>query len=95
MKIESLQVGWVKFRRFHCKDGFIDCWVGDCANHPNNEKASGQNLNSFKQMYRLNEGEWTDSRVLPGMLNELNAGDEFTADEIWNEVQRIEAKRRN
>ena len=34
--VEQLEEGWVKFTRIHCKEGYIDRWMGDCINNPNN-----------------------------------------------------------
>jgi len=59
---EIKQEGWVKFERFHCKEGFIDRWIGDAINNPNNKEKSLLNLNSFKTYYRLDgKGGWIES----------------------------------
>ena len=58
LNIISLSEGWVKFRRYKCKQGYIDKWVGDCINNPNSETESKMQLNSFAEYYRFNNTEW-------------------------------------
>lgn len=87
MKIEHLKEGWVNFTRYSCKEGFIDTWVGDSVNNPNNKEKSNINLNSFASYYRLNEGKWVNRQdlfrltQLEPVLSQL--AESCTATEIW------------
>lgn len=94
MTVENKQERWVKFRRIHCKEGYIDVWNGDSADHPDNPEKSRIHLNSTAQMYRTNGSVWTDYRDLPGILGLLTMGEVFSATEIWNECLRIDENRR-
>ncbi len=81
---ERLQEGWVKFTRFYCKEGWIDQWVGDCADDPNRPIKSFYSLNAFSTCWRAKGTKW---------FPELNKGhlhikldkyaQEYTSDEIW------------
>ncbi|SFC81245.1 hypothetical protein SAMN05421780_11061 [Flexibacter flexilis DSM 6793] len=93
IKTEKLQEGWVVFTRFYCKEGFWDRVIGDQANNPNNPHKSNISLNSFESYWRCNTGKWIEqsclsprNSILP-MINEF--GEEFTAEEILDELQRI------
>jgi hypothetical protein len=89
MKSETIKEKWYSFQRKYCKTGFIDIWVGDYADNPNNPTKMNYNLNSNHKAYRLNgEGEWKfDSlprQTLHTLLIVMN--DTCSADEIWNIV---------
>lgn len=87
MEREKIQEGWVVFGRTKCKSGFIDQWLGDVADNPNNEKKSQQQLNSFAMFYRLNgEGKWVSQREFKKGVNAELICEQYnlTAEEIWN-----------
>ena len=87
MNIQQSSEKWYKFTRFHCKEGYIDVWVGDQANNPNSDNKSNMNLNTTSYYIRLNNGIWLSEyenfkRNFHLELIELHQ--EFTAEEIWN-----------
>lgn len=65
---ESIEEGWVKFRRKYFNEGFIDCWIGDSANDPNCIGPLNFQLNSFSQFFRLNgQDKWfSDNEFIYG-----------------------------
>ena len=81
------------FWRHHCKEGFIDRWMGDAVIDPNHpEIKTNYSLNSIRVMYRLNgEGEWKSKGNWASSFFAaiLNLSETKTATEIWNEF-RIE-----
>jgi hypothetical protein len=90
-KVEYLNEGWIKFQRHPCKVGFIDVWIGDSADNPNNPTKMNYNLNSFSKAYRLNgKGEWKydlpfgKKQELEGLLNIMR--DVCSSEEIWSIV---------
>jgi hypothetical protein len=91
---ERLKEGWVEFNRYYCKEGNIDCWMGDSINDPNNPEKSQWQLNSFSQFFRCNDGKWISNRDIRGIQGLLEMTWEFTAQEIWDEAIRIESIRR-
>lgn len=97
MKTERLEEGWVKFQRFYCKEGFLDRWMGDQINNPNNCNVPMSNLqlNSFSTYWRCNNGLWINDRELGRsyVFAMLQFAEEFTAQEIWDELLRIEASK--
>ena len=83
--------GWVEFLRHECKSGFIDQWLGDVANNPNNETESKWQLNSFALFYRLNgQGKWISQRDFSKGLNAeiILTQHNLSAQEIWNDCLR-------
>lgn len=87
IEFETKKEGWVKFMRIPCKSGFIDRWVGDLADNPNNKCRSQQNLNSFSTYFRLNgKGKWISQRDFKkSVIGEISSNqDKSTAEEIWN-----------
>ncbi len=92
---ERLQEGWVKFTRIYCKEGHIDHWMGDQADHPSNPVSSQIKLNAFSTLYRFDNGKWIFARDIRCIQDLLAQGmnQEFTAQEIWEEAVRIEAIR--
>ena len=96
LKQEILEEGWVKFTRWHCKEGYLDIWTGDCINNPNNPTKSQWQLNSFASYWRCNSGEWISDKDLgrSEVFALLQMGEEFTAKEIWDELLKREAVRR-
>jgi hypothetical protein len=91
MKSETIKEKWYSFQRKYCKTGFIDIWVGDYADNPNNPTKMNYNLNSFSKAYRLNgKGEWKydlpfgKKQELEGLLNIMR--DSCSSEEIWNIV---------
>jgi len=78
--------GTIEFLRIHCKEGFIDYWMGDCTHYPSYPTTSRQQVNSIISSFRLNGGEWVDGREMRGtsLLGILPTyKDLFTAEEIW------------
>lgn len=84
-KHRQMKEGWVEFHRWKCKKGYIDRWMGDCINDPNNKSKQPLQLNSFASYYRLNKGKWINSHdVKQTIIGDLQAySEEFTAQEIW------------
>jgi hypothetical protein len=95
LKTEHLEEGWVKFIRIHCKEGWIDRWIGDCINDPNNPTKNKINLNSSITYYRCNNKKWIIDKHLGGskILTLLTMREEFTAKEIWDELLRLKNKK--
>jgi len=88
---EQIEEKWFKFIRVKCKEGFIDRWMGDCADNPNNEDKSRMHLNSTATFYRLNgKNKWVSSRDFKNSINSDVGlyGAEFSATEIWIENMR-------
>lgn len=84
---QGLSEGWVIFTRHECEyGGYIDMWVGDCINDPNNIAKSNLQLNSTATYFRLNDSRWHSKRDFIGdfqhHLRQLMTG--FTAQEIWD-----------
>lgn len=77
---------WVTYMRHPFKEGFIDMWVGDAANNPNEGTKNDYSLGSFTSFYRLNgKGEWVNRKFFS--QNPLEDPFEIkfkTAEEIWN-----------
>lgn len=89
MTQDYIEEGWVRFRRFACKEGHIDVWMGDASCNPNDEERPYYNLNSSATYLRCNGSKWIHRRDLKHKGNYfyyLDMGDEFTADEIWQEL---------
>lgn len=95
MKIENLEEGWVKFKRLHCAEGWIDIWRGDSADDPNRMTPRPFNLNSTSTWYRLNESLWRGSRDFTPEFHHdiLEYGEEFTAAEIYYDDLFMQQKR--
>ena len=93
LKREKLKEGWVEYTRSHCKTGHIDRWMGDCINDPNNNTNHNLQLNSMVTYWRCNNGKWIHGGEIGGskVIPLLEYGTEFTAQEIWDELIRIEA----
>lgn len=87
MKKERLKENWVEFDRWHFKEGHIDRWFGDVADHPENDVKSSLHLNSFATYYRLNNGEWfTRRHFKTDIIHGHIASETFancTAEEVW------------
>lgn len=81
-----LKEKWYTYLRVYCKEGFIDRWLGDSINNPNNDSQCKWQLNSFSTFWRLNNGDWVETMSVKNIQKLLM---EFknvsTADEIWNE----------
>ena len=84
--IIAMSEKWYKFIRYTCKDGFIDRWLGDLINNPNNENKHQQSLNSFSEYYRINEGVWfhKDCFKKGFYADLLKIRFEYSAHEIWD-----------
>lgn len=82
--METLEEGWVKFRRFNCKEGYIDIWMGDSINDPNRQHKHQMQLNSITQYFRLNSGEWFHSSNFIG--SSIIYIQEFRHDHKANEI---------
>jgi len=85
---QQLQVnGWATIRRFVCKEGYIDMWQGDVADHPGEKQASQLHLNSMTTYYRTNTSGWWErgvfksSSLVPDLDPEVRRL--FTASEIF------------
>jgi hypothetical protein len=80
---------WVTFIRYYCKEGYIDKWMGDCIDNPNNLSKHMMRLNSTAIYYRVNNKRWRSSyelrRGLHHDLNNPEMRELFTAEEIWND----------
>lgn len=90
--MEKNKEGWVEFGRTQCKSGFIDQWLGDVADNPNNANKFRWQLNSFAIFYRLNgAGEWISHREFKKGLNVEIIMERYnlTAEEIWNKNIRV------
>ena len=96
LKQEQLEEGWVKFIRWHCKEGYLDRWMGDCINDPNKPTKHQMCLNSSACYWRCNNGEWISDRELGRsyVFTMLEMGEYFTAQEIWDELLKRETVRR-
>lgn len=91
MTQDYIEEGWVRFRRVACKEGHIDVWRGDSSDNPNHEERPTYNLNSSATYLRCNGSKWIHTNDLKHRGNYfyyLDMGDEFTADEIWQELTR-------
>ena len=86
MEIEDLQEGWVHFKRIPFAEGFIDRWVGDCINNPNNQYKGNWVLNGDATYIRLNgEGLWFNMREFNKSIIDMINHRDKTAEEVWNE----------
>lgn len=88
-KTQYLQEKWYTFRRWEFPDGeYIDVWMGDSINDPNNEDKSKLNLNSMKTCLRLNNSTWIDSRDMRDRTgwSEIPVSEEKTAKEFWDKI---------
>ncbi len=80
---ETLTEGWVKFTRRYFSEGYIDRWVGDSINNPNNSKQHQMQLNSFASYYRIEGGQWVNNHELFKM-NQHWQMTHLTAQMIWD-----------
>lgn len=90
MKIENLEDGWVKFRRYYCKEGFIDYWIGNGLDNPNLQTPNQLSL-GIKSYFRLNgTGGWKERMWFKeNLVGLLNIGcRSSTAEEIWEYTKR-------
>ena len=89
--MKTTEENGVIFYRHHCKEGFIDRWMGDASQDPNQPlKKVDFQLNSYRVMFRLNgKGEWESrGNWKHGFTNYLLDNCETkTAEEIWNEFK--------
>jgi hypothetical protein len=87
---ERIEEGWVKFSRYHCTEGCIDIWFGDCAHNPNNKEQPQWNLNAFSTFIRLNgEGNWFPNEYRKGINGFTGEMSEITtSQEIWDELSK-------
>lgn len=69
MNRERKSEEWVDFTRYYCKEGYIDRWLGDSINNPNNPKEHQMCLNSVAEYFRLN-----GAMIMVGIME---AEDEF------------------
>lgn len=76
----------IDFVRIPCQQGFIDMWIGDCADDPNRQHGPGYHLNATATYFRLNgTGEWVRDRYFDRdfrIIVYLNRGSE-TASALW------------
>jgi hypothetical protein len=84
---------WIKYTRFECSFGYIDRWMGDIADDPNNRTKSKQNLNQITTYFRLNgEGKWRhESEFRKIMFNINKYKNVCSSNEVW-ELSIIEYK---
>ena len=95
MTPDYIEEGWVRFRRVPCKEGHIDVWMGDSGSNPNDEERPYYNLNSFATYLRCNGSKWVHSRDLKHnghYLPYLDMASEFTAEEIWSELNKTKSE---
>jgi len=87
-KSEQLEEGWVKFTRIYCKVGWLDRWMGDSINNPNNSTKSNLQVNSIACYWRCNNNEWVHDREIgrSKIHTLIDMAEEFTAKEIWDEL---------
>ncbi len=87
-KREQLEEGWIKFVRYYCKEGYLDKWMGDSIDNPNNSSKNQMSLNSNITYWRCNNSKWlSDYEIGRGEVSGmLEISDSFTAEEIWNEI---------
>lgn len=90
LEVEQLEEKWYKFLRFHCKEGWVDRWMGDCASNPNDDNKSGVNLNTTATYWRCDNGEWVNDYNLDRvqLYNLYEFREEFTSKEIWEYVSK-------
>lgn len=91
MSTDYIEEGWVRFRRITCKEGHIDLWHGDQSCDPNEPERPYHNLNSSATYLRCNGSKWVHVRGLAirgHYLPYLDMNEEFTAEEIWQELNR-------
>lgn len=83
-----LKEKWFTHIRIYCKQGFVDRWMGDCINDPNNDTKSNLQLNAIATYFRLNgKGKWIEMREIRKIYILLEQfKDIATSDEIWNEA---------
>lgn len=84
---------WYDFIRWYCNGGgYIDRWMGDCADDPNRERKSPVQLNSHSVYFRLNGGEWFHGQEFKSgfsaAVSELSAA--FPAEMIWESYKRTD-----
>jgi len=86
MKTLKLSEGWVKFIRIFCLKGYIDKWVGDTINNPNNEDINNVQLNSMSIFYRLNnKTKWINEHEFNKLNNLIISFNKSkSANDIWN-----------
>ena len=87
MKVEQLTEGWVVFERIYCKDGYIDKWMGDMINNPNNKTKSQYQLNAFAVYFRFSsKNEWINAKEFWPMLDDTISkyAESKSSDEIYN-----------
>ncbi len=89
-RVEQLEEKWFKFIRIYCKEGYIDRWMGDSINNPNNITKSRMSLNQSVSFYRLNDEDWISDRELGRgrILELLQYSTEFSAKEIFEESKK-------
>jgi|JI10StandDraft_1071094.scaffolds.fasta_scaffold1934624_2 hypothetical protein len=86
MRTEKLKEKWFEFTRHHCKEGFIDRWMGDSINDPNNDFKSNMQLNSHASFFRLNgTDKWVHRNMFRLLAENMNVFSETnSAVDIWN-----------
>lgn len=85
--METIKENWYSFNRYYCKEGYIDSWIGDSANSPNEQEKKNYQLNSTITMYRLNgKGQWYSRNFLKSIFNSIMSieCELFSATEIWH-----------
>lgn len=85
MRRERIKYNWTTIARTYFKEGYIDQWMGDQADHPENEKQSSICLNAFSTLYRLNNGDWYSLHYQSKAHKALQKN-HLTAREAWGSV---------
>lgn len=84
MESESITEGWVKFTRRHFAEGYIDRYMGDQMDNPNNKSKSQLSINALSTWYRVSgSSEWVNSRSLFKMAEHWQMTD-LPAEMIWD-----------
>lgn len=89
MEVQTIEEGWVKFKRYPCKEGHIDVWSGDQSCDPNKPERPHFNLNTQTTYLRCNGSLWinkADLKLKKHYTSILFVRTEFTAVEIWNKI---------
>lgn len=83
--IEYKKEKWFEFRRIHCKEGYIDYFLGDQADDPNKQNKSRISLNSSGEWFRFKgENTWLNKRDFErnAVITIVNNKEEFSSDEL-------------
>lgn len=78
---------WYSFKRIFLDKGFIDVWIGNSMDDPNEEFASSDMTFFNHVFYRLDGNDpWISSEMFDGMMDFIRNNDGMTSDEVWNKT---------